>query len=793
MGQPEDVLRDPRFQPFLAEDFDPSAFASRALAQAQSTAQEQAEALQSGIQLLDAQLRHEVLRRRDELVGQASRLGEAEASVQRIALSVRSLQAVAARVRADVGEPYAQIAERTWQLANVQRTVELLRHLTHRLKLMQRLRVQMAVEGAGILEVAKAAKLLSEVQAVDAESGLAGVGVVDADTQFLAAAAARVRSRADEALKAGLATLSQADVGSALQVLYNLGELRPAVEAHVDTAAAATERAMLAALDARRLTAGAVAAGGGRALATAPSGGAAGKVQEVLWGQLADALGALRRTALEAWHLQRVLRKKRDPLCGELFIDVVAPADKEGAELPLDRFWQRVAQGLSGAFSSAFATPRGGLVRDTLVSGYPRLAAALEAELAGALADSRVGGGAEPALGDAHVAAVLDAPSDLRAAYLAGVVGRLAEAASSAFPGAPGGRLPGAADLQKCVARAHEELAAGAAGGARTAAAVAEAVGGALLLLAERAERMAATGPDLRSVTGACNASQQRNIALCNALQELHRALAALAPRLPEAAVLQLREPLRALQAVAVESVAPLLRALAEAGEGALLRMHGQDWAGEAGGGVVETSPHMLALGRLLANARVEYLSKFSPPPSGPTSSAASGGGLTVARSLVERLAARLLLFFVRHAALLRPLSQAGKLQLAKDMAELESAVGASLLPAEAVGAPLRALRALRRLLFTETPDVRGSAWVADLYRPALLHHLFSRAPAALQSPHARSGLTPAQYSLWLDGHSETEAVRFVRTALDACAPRAAGQPGAAELLPLLRELCGAA
>jgi hypothetical protein len=51
----------------------------------------------------------------------------------------------------------------------------------------------------------------------------------------------------------------------------------------------------------------------------------------------------------------------------------------------------------------------------------------------------------------------------------------------------------------------------------------------------------------------------------------------------------------------------------------------------------------------------------------------------------------------------------------------------------------------------------------------------------------------PPQYSLWLDGHSEAEAVRFVRTALEACAPRAAGQPGAAELLPLLRELCGAA
>lgn len=55
---------------------------------------------------------------------------------------------------------------------------------------------------------------------------------------------------------------------------------------------------------------------------------------------------------------------------------------------------------------------------------------------------------------------------------------------------------------------------------------------------------------------------------------------------------------------------------------------------------------------------RVEYLSKFSPPPS--SSTASFGGALT------ERMAGRILLFFMRHASLLRPLSQAGKLQLAK-------------------------------------------------------------------------------------------------------------------------------
>ena len=55
---------------------------------------------------------------------------------------------------------------------------------------------------------------------------------------------------------------------------------------------------------------------------------------------------------------------------------------------------------------------------------------------------------------------------------------------------------------------------------------------------------------------------------------------------------------------------------------------------------------------------RLEFLSKFSPVPSPHVPSFAA--------ALVERMAQRVLAFFVRHAALLRPLSQAGKLQLAK-------------------------------------------------------------------------------------------------------------------------------
>ena len=45
--------------------------------------------------------------------------------------------------------------------------------------------------------------------------------------------------------------------------------------------------------------------------------------------------------------------------------------------------------------------------------------------------------------------------------------------------------------------------------------------------------KLDSAGPELRAVGGACTAGQARNIALASQLQEVHRAVAALGPRLP--------------------------------------------------------------------------------------------------------------------------------------------------------------------------------------------------------------------------------------------------------------------
>ena len=70
------------------------------------------------------------------------------------------------------------------------------------------------------------------------------------------------------------------------------------------------------------------------------------------------------------------------------------------------------------------------------------------------------------------------------------------------------------------------------------------------------------------------------------------------------------RAPMEAVQGAAVEAVLPLFRTAVDAAEGALLRMHAQDWGGSDAPDVARPSPYMADLTRHLAHCR-----RASPPP----------------------------------------------------------------------------------------------------------------------------------------------------------------------------------
>ncbi|KAK2079456.1 hypothetical protein QBZ16_003148 [Prototheca wickerhamii] len=784
-----DVLQDPVCAPFLGTDFDALKFASAALVQGGDSSTHLRE-IRAGIDRLETEIRAHLSAHEDELIGSLGSLGPLEVGLDKTALSIAYLRSLTTRVRSETVGCASRVRELTTLASNLRATIDLLQHVAYRLKLISQLRTSVGSESIGLLEAASAARILCQIQSLDETSGIdiSGVAALREHEGLLRSARQSVTQRAEAALREGMTGHSQAELGSGLQVFFNLGTLPAAVDQAVAGAAARADAAFAEALDPRRRPAG--GAGSGEPAAR-PS---------ALWEDLASALAALRAGALAAWHLEQVLLVKRDAATGRAFFAAVlegrAAADARPTG-PVVAFWAAALPAVARRFEAAFRAAAGGApqraTREALEASYPRLAAALEETVAALRRDAQLRGGA-----DAPAAEAPSAPREPFAGLVAvahpfqqaagdgarGLLGAGGAGGPNTQPfGAAGlaASVPSPADAQRLVARLHEELKSGASGGRTLAADVAALAARTLRGAAAAVRGAAASGPELRAVSGVAPAALQRNVALCNALAEVPRCLAASLPWLDGCGAGAARARLEAtlrdeVGGAQLDLIMPTLRALSEWLEEPLQRLSSQPsgvWAGSETE-VAETATSLAAGG------------------------AAGERAPSVARALVLRLAARLLAVYVRHASLARPLDGRAAMQIAKDIGDLEAAVAGALVPLEAVPEPARELRAFRKALFIEPALLAEAALgeaadpgLAALPAPVAVHVLVGRGPEAVPSPHARLGLTAPQYSLWLDQHSDAEAIKFIAGAALPAAKRARDAEGGDDpaLLALLQAL----
>ncbi|KAL5731859.1 Conserved oligomeric Golgi complex subunit [Ranunculus cassubicifolius] len=260
---------------------------------------------------------------------------------------------------------------------------------------------------------------------------------------------------------------------------------------------------------------------------------------------------------------------------------------------------------------------------------------------------------------------------------------------------------------------------------------------------------------------------------------------------LPSIASDVLSPSLGAIYGVACDSVSSLFQAMLDHLESCILQIHDQNFGAQGMDSAMHNnaSPYMEELQKHVLHFRSEFLSRLlSPYTSTPPSSTTPE---TICTTLVRRMAARVLVYFIRHASLVRPLSESGKLRMARDMAELELAVGQHLFPVEQLGAPYRALRAFRPVIFLETSQLGESPLVQDLPASVILHHLYSRAPEELQSPLQRNNFTALQYSRWLDQQGEEQIWKGIKPTLDdyATKVRSRGDTEFSPVYPLMMKL----
>lgn len=775
---------DPVFSAFLSPSFSSSSFSSAALSSGSPAST--AEKLQKAIRLLESQLRSEVLSRHNDLLSQLSSLKHAENALSTIRSGVSSLQSSVRRVRSELSEPRNVVSTKTVQFSNLHETTELLQHTIRALRLSKKLRdlASASADEPEKLDLAKAAQLHCEILSLCNEYDLAGIDVVDEELKWVNEIGDKLRSEAMKVLERGMEGLNQAEVGTGLQVFYNLGELKATIEQLMIKYKGMGVKSISVALDMKSIsgTAGSGYGPGGIRGSGTPQIGGGAKAREALWQRLGTCLDQLHSIVIAVWHLQRVLSKKRDPFTHVLLLDDVI---QEGDSMLTDRVWEALVKAFATQMKSAFTASS--FVKEIFTMGYPKLFSMIENLLERISRDTDVKG-VVPAISSGGKDQMVAAIEIFQNAFLGFCLSRLSDLVSSVFPVSSRGSVPSKEQISKIISRIQEEIESVQMDGHLTLL-VLRQVGKALLLLAERAECQISTGPEARQVSGPATPAQLKNFTLCQHLQEIHSRVSSMITGLPIIASDVLSPALGSIYGVACDSVTSLFQAMLDSLESCILQIHDQNFGALGMNAAIDNnaSPYMEELQNYILHFRSEFLSRLLPSSKNATIS----GLENICTQLVRSMTSRVLIFFIRHASLVRPLSESGKLRMARDMAELELAVGQNLYPVEQLGAPYRALRAFRPLIFLETSQLEASPLLHDLPASVILHHLYSRGPEELQSPMQRNKLTPQQYSLWLDSQGEDQVWKGIKATLDdyAAKVRARGDKEFTAVYPLMLQV----
>ena len=717
--------------------------------------------LRASAELLNEQIKSLVLDNRELLLAETARIGDAAKDFQKVFLSVRSLQNVASKVAAEVAEPRALLSAKTRELADMYELVDLLRQTTRQTRLVQRIKAEFGDSNSNsnsnskeFADLSKVARLLTEAQQAWDAADLTGIRVCEDNQRYVESTRADVRRQATELLERGVESRNQTDIGVALHALYSLEELGPSLDSLTQEMVQRVKKRFMRSLDPKWLV-----SGGGMGIGNI--GNMGGSQQSAgdgikVWEELEKSMDELRESAVCAWYLEKVLGRK---------IDL---SDDQHHSHPFASFWTMAATRVKECFDAAMVA-RSRAVRNTLVGNYQRLAGLLEDTL-GSIAKETMAGRTS-AVSDELANAYYGVVSSVEAEYLQSIQTRLESLAVTAFHGSASAPLPTQVDLQGLHAGFFEEMKRAQRGGERIVTLSAAVLGTVLLTIASQARDM---GDVITSTSSTVPSATtiERNVALAESVENLAK-LAVSLP-IPVRAARSLDGTVGVLRQTTRELLEPIFKTKMENAEGIMQKMHAVNFAAAQGAEsevaspssyMVELSATLATFGRVLRRSLSKTLNLPSTTPHSANMSP------TVASSLMITFCSTVARCWITHASLIRPLTTPGKLQLAKDAAELEASL--RQLSATPIPAAISKIHDFKRLLFADNlGDVNalatGSAAGNVLPRCVVLHHLFSRLPESISSPHARNKLSAAQYYAWIEDHPEEEVLQLIKAALSA-------------------------
>ncbi|XP_046439744.1 conserved oligomeric Golgi complex subunit 5-like [Daphnia pulex] len=775
----EDILENEFYHQFLYEKFDVKEHASQVLQG--SIVSEQLAKLGDGLSLLDKAIQNQVSEHYEDLLKHASGIETLENVLSMMQNHIQGFSASIERLKTRISEPHNNLQTQTLMLSRLQLSCELLRRIIRILSLSKRLQVQLQ---AGPKEITKTAQTLSELDQLSKDVDLSGVEIIEKDQKLILQARIEVEKQAKVMLQKGLEAQNQSQVGTALQVFHNLGILEPTVESVLENARETLYSGLKRALDVEQLSHFSTSSSSsglhqvdgkfkGPGRVAMPVTGSSPAFRTALWSNMEKLMDQIFNSCAQVQHLQKVLAKKRDPVTHVCFLEELN--QNRNTHL-VQRFWTEVTGLLTQEFNRA--ANESSHIKQAFEAEYPKLLR-MSADLWGKLTQfhqeiSSASGnlGTDEYLDEEQnttgtnqfnaETALRRSLATFQNAYLSRSLSRLFDPVNLMFSSGGNEGLPSTDECDNLIKIIQSELTVSLVD-IKLGQLVTKNVTKTIQMMAVKAEQLLISDGEASQVIGPPTAAQKTNAGAVNLLHQfdrnLRRAIVSL-PGLSEDCVTAVIDSLKHIATLMRNSIQPLLTSLTDAVEAIVLTMHDEDFSSphppEDGAASAPCSLYMKELQSFLSRSAADYFSLYHSPD--------------FLREELRAVATRCLDLFVRHASLLRPLGDGGKMKLAADFAQMELAISSFYDRPTELGRSYRVLRSFRPLLFQTVEHLAQSPTVGDVIPYSLvLHFLFARAPAELKSPHQGAGWSVVRYSKWLDEHAtEKERLSVIQGALES-------------------------
>ncbi|KAG8706104.1 hypothetical protein FRC12_007145 [Ceratobasidium sp. 428] len=571
----------------------------------------------------------------------------------------------------------------------------------------------------------------------------------------------RITEEMEAMIVEGLSSLNQAALAAALQTAFNLRVMPNVVHSLLIDLTEAVDARIKSAFDVSRIAkeiAGKEppAASAGlmyrSRVRTEPTNITAPQWTSALWNRLDQMIEEMAGCCIKVYNLEKVLKLKKDPATQATFLEEAMTILENK---PTSTFWGALARSLDK--HSKDAAKASTFLQQTLSTGYPRflrLFHDLFAKIAVHTDTVYTAGQQSP-----ETVIVLRAVSSFEALYLSRSTARLNEVIATAVrqqpPGAPEGLAISRTIVNELDSARFDPL---------LVKSVAKNVATAIDMLVGRAEGLVVKDRSATSLVGPLGTAQQSlNAQLFTMLHTCYVRLDKLEGEFHESVTVILKSGIKKIQRQCESISEPLLSAIRRDLGLVLVRMHRVDFSRplESGGMVSGgASGYMKEVSAKLMFLRNEIFSKFSV--------------VDVVQDWTTGVAKNVIRTFVLNASIIKPLGEAGKLQLTSDMTELEFSLGSfaadsarrKSLSLDGLGDDYRILRALRPLLFLDTALLSSPDDTAALPPLIILHHIIVRSPFSL--PHTLHTWTEAEYVRWIEDHTPREALALI----EACIPK---------------------